>query len=42
MDTPVKRAKSTALGKKCNPSEGPTEQRKGPKRGYQTPKMTLV
>ena len=30
MNTHVKRAKSTALGKKCNPSRGPTKYRKGP------------
>ena len=28
MNTPVKRAKSTVLGKKCNPSLGPTKHRK--------------
>ena len=28
MNTLVKRAKSTALGKKCNPSLGPTKHRK--------------
>ena len=28
-NTPVKRAKSTALGKKCNPSRGLTKHRKG-------------
>ena len=30
MNTTVKRAKSTALGKKCNPSHCPTKHRKGP------------
>ena len=41
MNTLVKRAEPTALGKKCNPSRGPTKHRigpfhrKGPKRGYQ-------
>ena len=29
MNTPVKRAKSTALGIKCNPSRDPTKYRKG-------------
>ena len=28
MNTPVKRAKSTALGKKCNLSRGPTKTEK--------------
>ena len=30
MNIPEKRAKSTAFGKKCNPSHGPTKHRKGP------------
>ena len=28
MNTPIKRVKSTALGKKCTPSRGPTKHRK--------------
>ena len=28
MNTPVKCAKSTALGKKCNPNRDPTKHRK--------------
>ena len=28
MNTPVKRAESTVLGKECNPSRGPTKHRK--------------
>ena len=31
MNAQVKRAKSPALGKKCNPNSGPTKHRKGPK-----------
>ena len=30
MNTPVKYAKATALGKKCNPSRGPTKHLTGP------------
>ena len=30
MNIPVKRAKSTALGKMCNPSRSPTKHRKRP------------
>ena len=33
MDTQGECAKSTALGKKCNPSRDPTKRRKGPKSG---------
>ena len=29
MKSPIERAKSTALGKKCNPNRGPTKHRKG-------------
>ena len=29
MNTPVKRTKSTALGKKCYPVHGPSKHRKG-------------
>ena len=41
MNTPVKRDKSTALGKKYNPSHGPNKHRKGPylpKWGYRVSK----
>ena len=30
MNTVVKRTNSTALGKTCNPSRGPSKHRKGP------------
>ena len=45
MNTPVKRTKSTALGKKCNPSRGPTKHGKGhfpPKRCYRVPKKDFL
>ena len=45
MNTPVKRDKSTALGKKYNPSHGPNKHRKGPylrKGGYRVPKKTFM
>ena len=44
MNTPVKRTKSTLVGKKSNPSRGPTKHRIRPcppKRGYRVPKMIL-
>ena len=43
MDTTVKRAKSTALGQKCNPSRGllNTEKPFPPKKGRRVPKKTL-
>ena len=43
LDTPVKRGKSTAVGKRCNPSRESTKHRKGPfppKRAYQVPKIS--
>ena len=43
MYTPVKHAKSTALGKKCQPSRAPAKHRKGlfpPKRGCRVPTRT--
>ena len=48
MNTPVKRANSTALGKTCMPSRGPTKHEIGlfnwkePKGGYQVPKRILI